>query len=91
MRCQCAGPYAQGVLRICVFPQVKVALYAKRLHFTSVALSCGTTASTEYTQVNPLKKIPALVVTHTDSAQVRSSVYHTVSLNYAHALLAGCT
>eukprot|EP00198_Chlamydomonas_reinhardtii_P009405 XP_001698742.1 predicted protein [Chlamydomonas reinhardtii] len=43
--------------------KVKVALYAKGLVWTPVAVPCGSTRSPEFRAVNPLGKIPALWVT----------------------------
>ncbi|KAG2432226.1 hypothetical protein HXX76_009145 [Chlamydomonas incerta] len=46
--------------------KVKVALHAKGLAWTPLALPCGTTRSPEFRAVNPLGKIPALWVTFED-------------------------
>ncbi|GIL60070.1 hypothetical protein Vafri_14732 [Volvox africanus] len=69
-----AKSYIMGVKKLQLYDdphsefsaKVKVALFAKGLSWTPLAVPCGSTRSPEFLAVNPLGKIPVLCITFDD-------------------------
>lgn len=62
--------------------KVKVAMYAKGLSWETLTLPCGGTKSADYLRINPLGKLPALLVHDTQSNT--QEVTHIASLANMH-------